>query len=110
MLTEISFAILVAGAALVVTAGESRTRVWADISVIWLLAPALFFALSLLAILITTIYGMAKLLQAIPLYTAKAQGIFVRLSAGTRKLADGAVQPFVWFRQAAAVIKSILRQ
>jgi hypothetical protein len=101
--------LIIAGAVLVVTAGAPRTGVWADISMIWLLAPALFFALAFLAIAFTIIYGMAKLLQVIPRYTGKAQGIFALLSTGTRKLADGAAKPFVWFKQAGAVIKSIFR-
>ncbi len=101
--------LFIAGALLVVTAGTPRTGVWADISVIWLLAPALFFALVFLAIAITIIYGMAKLLQVIPHYSGKTQGVFAHLSAWTRKLADGAAKPFVWFRQAGAVIKSIFR-
>lgn len=103
-------ALIIAGAVLVVTGGESQNGVWADISMIWLIAPALLFALAFLVLLLTIIYGMIKLLQVIPIYTGKAQGIFVLLSAGTRKLADGATKPFVWFRQAGAVIKSIFRQ
>ncbi|MFA5874207.1 MAG: hypothetical protein WC832_09585 [Anaerolineales bacterium] len=101
--------LIIAGAVLVVTGGAPRTGVWADVSLIWLLTPALFFALAFLVIMITIIYGMAKLLQIMPHYTGKAQGIFARLSAGTRKVADGATKPFVWFRQAGAVIKSIFR-
>ncbi|MBE3119900.1 MAG: hypothetical protein IMZ50_14245 [Candidatus Atribacteria bacterium] len=101
--------LIIAGAVLVVTGGAPRTGVWADVSLIWLLAPALFFALAFLVIMITIIYGMAKLLQIMPRYTGKAQDIFARLSAGTRKVADGATKPFVWFRQAGAVIKSIFR-
>ena len=102
-------ALIIAGAVLVVTGGAPRTGVWADISVIWLLAPALFFALAFLAIVITIIYGMAKLLQVIPHYTGKAQGIIALLSAGMRKVADGAAKPFVWFQQAGVVIKSIFK-
>jgi hypothetical protein len=103
-------ALIITGAVLVVTGGESQNGVWADISMIWLIAPALLFALAFLVLLITIIYGMIKLLQVIPVYTGKAQGIFVLLSSGTRKLADGAAKPFVWFRQAGAVIKSIFRR
>lgn len=101
--------LIIAGAVLVVTGGAPRTGVWADVSLIWLLAPALFFALAFLVIMLTIIYGMAKLLQIMPRYTGKAQDIFARLSAGTRKVADGTTKPFVWFRQAGAVIKSIFR-
>jgi uncharacterized membrane protein YhdT len=98
-----------AGAMIVVTGGTSQTSAWADVSVIWLLAPALFFALGLLVIVITIVYSMAKLLQVLPHYTGKAQGIFVLLSAGTRKIADGATRPLVWIQQARAVVKSIFR-
>lgn len=101
--------LIIAGAVLVVTGGEPRTGAWADVSLIWLLAPALFFALALLVAMVTIIYGMAKLLQVLPHYTGKAQGIFNLLSAGTRKLADLAAKPFVWSRQAGAIVKSIFR-
>ena len=101
--------LIIAGAVQVVTDEAPRTGIWANVSVIWLLAPALFFALAFLVIIVTIIYGMAKLLQILPHCTSKAQGIFVQLSAGTRKVSDGATKPFVWFRQAGAVIRSIFR-
>ncbi|HEY5270699.1 MAG TPA: hypothetical protein VII97_10210 [Anaerolineales bacterium] len=102
--------LIIAGSVLVVSGGAPRTGVWADISAIWFLTPVLFFALAILVIVVTTVYGMAKLLQVLPHYTGKAQGIFARLSAGTRKVADGSTKPFVWFQQAGAVIKSIFRR
>jgi hypothetical protein len=102
--------LVVAGSVLVVTGGETQNRVWADISMIWLIAPALLFALALLVLLVTIIYGMVKLLQIIPVYSGKAQGVFTLLSAGARKLADGVAQPFVWLRQAGAVISSIFKR
>jgi hypothetical protein len=101
--------LIITGAVLVVRGGSTVTGVWADISLIWLLVPAIFIALVLLVISITIIYGMAKLLHVIPTFTGKAQGLFSMLSAGSRKLADGATKPFIWFRQAGAAIKSILR-
>ncbi len=100
--------LIIAGAVLIVTGGASRTGVWADVSEIWLLIPALFFALAFLVLMITIVYGMAKLLQVIPHYTGKAQGIFALLSAGTRKVSDGATKPFVWFQQVGAVLKSLI--
>jgi hypothetical protein len=101
--------VIIAGAILVVMAGESRTSTWADVSLIWLLAPMLFFALVILLTIISIVYGMAKLLQVLPKYTGKAQGFFVLLSTGTRNMADGATKPAIWFRQAGAVIKSIFK-
>jgi hypothetical protein len=102
-------ALIVAGATLVVTGGTSRTGVWADVSLVWLIAPALLIALMVLAILAATIYGMFKLLQVLPRYTGKTQDIFAMLSAGTRKVADGAARPIVWVREAGAAIKSIFK-
>jgi len=89
--------------------GHGQSGLWADISVIWLVTPALFFALGFLVVIITTIYGMAKLLQILPHYTGMTGDFFARLAAGTRKLADGTTKPIVWIRQARAVIKSIIR-
>ncbi len=100
--------LVIAGAVLIVSGGAPRSGVWTDVSVIWLIAPALFFALAFLVLVVTTIYGMAKLLQVMPHYTGKAQSIFALLSARTRKVADGATKPFVWIRQAGAVIKSLI--
>lgn len=103
----------VAAGGLVIAAtvsGQGQTRIWADVSLIWLLAPALFFALAFLIIIITTIYGMGKLLQILPHYTGKAQEIFAKVSAGTRKAADGTVKPLLWFHEARAAIKSIIHK
>jgi uncharacterized membrane protein YhdT len=102
--------LIIAGALLVVTDGSARASVWADVSVIWLLVPALLLALAFLAVIITIIYGMTKILQIIPRYTWKAQVIFSRVSSGTRKVADGTTKPFFWYKQAGAIIKSIFRR
>ncbi len=102
--------LIIAGAVLVVTGGGSQTEVWTDISIIWLIAPALILALVVLAIVITTVYGMAKLMQILPHYTGNAQTIFARVANGTRKVADGAVKPVVWVREAGAMVKSLFRK
>ncbi len=102
--------LIIAGAVLITSGGAARASIWADVSVIWLLIPALFIALAFLAILITVIYGMGKVLQIIPHYSGKAQGIFHRISSGTRRAADGATKPFFWFKEAGAVVKSIFRR
>jgi hypothetical protein len=95
---------------LVTTGGADRASTWADVSVIWLLFPALLVAFVFLAVLFTIIYGMGKMLQIIPHYTGKAQGIFSRISSGTRRVADGTTKPFFWFKEAGAVVKSIFRR
>jgi len=101
--------LVIAVAALVVSGGPSGTRAWADVSIIWILAPLLIFALLFVIVLGFLIYGIAKLTQVTPRYTGKAQHFFALLSAGTRKIADGATKPIVWIQQAGAVIKSIFK-
>jgi lysylphosphatidylglycerol synthetase-like protein (DUF2156 family) len=102
---------LVAGGFVIANAasGQEQVGVWADISVVWLIAPALFFALVFLAILVMIVYGMTRLLEALPPYTSKAQGIFTQVASGVRKLADGMIKPVFWLRQAGAALKSIFR-
>ena len=101
--------LILAASVWVVTGGPARTDLWADISVIWILAPTLLIALVVLALLVTTIYGMIKLLQVLPTYTGKTQDIFAMLSAMTRKVADGVAKPILWVRQAGAAIRSIFK-
>ena len=103
-------ALIVAGVVLVISGGASGTRTWADVSIIWIVAPLLIFALLFVIVLGLLIYGIAKLTQVTPRYTGKAQHFFTRLSAGTRKFADGATKPIVWFNQAGAIIKSIFNK
>ncbi len=103
-------ALIVAAAALVVSGGASGTRSWAEVSIIWILAPLLVFALLFVVVLGFLIYGIAKLTQVTPRYTGQAQHFFTLLSAGTRQVADGAAKPFIWFNQAGAVIKSLFNK
>jgi hypothetical protein len=93
-----------------VTAGATQTGTLTDISVIWLLLPALVLGLAILAITITFIYGMAELLKMLPRYSGKTQEFFTLLSSGTHKLADGVSKPFIWFRQASAAVKSLFNR
>ena len=103
---------LIAGGLVIATtvSGEGQPRVWADVSIIWLITPVLLFALAFLVILITTIYGMAKLMQVLPRFTGKTQVIFAKVSHGTRKVADGTVKPFIWFHEAGAAINSLFHR
>jgi hypothetical protein len=99
--------LVVTGAVLVVWGEAPQTRVWADISIMWLIAPLLALALVLVTALVFAIVGLAKLLQMAPRYTVRAQSISLIAAAGARKAADGIVAPYVWFEQAKAALKSI---
>jgi hypothetical protein len=102
--------LIITAAVLVVTRGTPETRAWADVSTIWLIAPFLILALVLLTVLGFLIYGVARLLKAMPGYTGKAQSYLAAVAAGARKVADGSAKPFIWTRQAGAVMKSIFKR
>ena len=101
--------LILAVAVLVASGTASTNRPWADVSIIWLIAPMLTLALVLVILLSALIYGIAKLLQVTPRYTGKAQDFFALISGWTRKIADGAAKPFVWYQQAGAILKSIFK-
>lgn len=101
-------AFVAAGAALAAFGGGAgQARLWADISLIWLALPALFFALFFLAILIGLIYLLARLSRGVPPVTARVQFFSRRLAHGTRQVADKAVQPLVWLGQVGAMLRTL---
>jgi hypothetical protein len=89
--------------------GAVQARLWADISLIWLILPALFFALLILAVLIGLIYLLARLKRAVPPLTSRVQSLSRRMANGTRQAADKAVQPVVWLEQFGAMLKTLFR-
>jgi hypothetical protein len=100
--------LVLGGAALIFSGGAPRDRVWADVSIIWLILPLLALALILAAVLVLAIVGLAKLLQIAPRYTGRAQSISWIAAGGARKVANGIAAPYVWFEQAKAALKALL--
>jgi hypothetical protein len=103
-------ALIIAGAILVVAGGQSQTRLWADVSIIWLIAPMLLFALLLAVMLGFLIFGMLRLIQATPRLTTRIQGWMATVSSITRKAADGAATPVVWVHQAQAAARAFINK
>jgi hypothetical protein len=99
-------ALIIAAAILVVSGGSNQTGVWADVSIIWMLAPLLVFGLLLIAMLAALIYGLVKLTQVTPRYSSSAQNVVASISTKTRKVADGITKPVLWSHQAGAAIKA----
>ncbi|MBN2387419.1 MAG: hypothetical protein JXB85_10390 [Anaerolineales bacterium] len=85
-------------------------RLWADISLIWLLFPMLVFALLVLAVLAALIYAIGRLTQATPRLTSKVQALGRQVEQGTRQVADQAVQPVMRFKQIGAVLQSFFKR
>lgn len=68
---------------------------WAAISTIWVIIPMLLGGLVVLAILGGLIYGMAKLLGALPYYTGIAQDYVFIARGYIIRAADMAVKPIL---------------
>lgn len=100
-------ALIVAAAVLTAFGNDSPTSLWRDVSLIWLLAPALVLALIGVVILGAAIYGMARLKKAAPRVTGRAQELTLIGARGIKRIADGTTQPFLWLGQAGAAVRSI---
>jgi hypothetical protein len=101
-------ALIIAAAILVISGGSSQTGVWADVSIIWMLAPLLVFGLLVTAVLAALIYGLVKLTQVTPRYSSRAQGVLASISTKTRKVADGITKPVLWSHEAGAAFKAFI--
>jgi len=102
--------LVIAAAVLVAFAGEANTSLWRDVSLVWLLTPALVLALVLLIVLGAAIYGLARLAKIAPRFTARAQELAQVGALGVRRIANGSAKPFFWLGQAGAALKSIFKR
>lgn len=79
---------------------------WAAISTIWVVIPMLIGGLVVLAILVGLIYGMSRLLDALPYYTGIAQDYILLARGYILRGADLAVKPIFaineWLQSARA--------
>ena len=100
--------LIVAAAILVAAGGESQARLWADISIIWLLSPLLVLALLVTVLLGLLIYGLAQLARVTPHYTVRAQHLAARVQSAVQQSVDWVVKPFIWIQQAIATVESFL--
>ncbi|HCC78145.1 MAG: hypothetical protein A2X25_04935 [Chloroflexi bacterium GWB2_49_20] len=91
-----------------ILAEGAQDRLWADISTIWLVAPMLFFALFLLAVLVGMIYLLYRLTKATPIFTRRVQNLFLRIEKEARRAADSAVKPVLWIHQFQSGLKYLL--
>jgi hypothetical protein len=68
---------------------------WADISLIFLIIPALLVAFLFLAFNAALIFGLVQLLKALPPFALKAQNLAYLVEARVRSMADSLAKPFI---------------
>ncbi len=84
------------------TQGPDDISRWADISLVWLLAPALIGAVTLFAVLVAVTYGLAKLLGVFPGYARLVQDYFLLAQVRARQVSDRLVEPVLKMRSRQA--------
>lgn len=90
--------LLVAGMALVIIAAagaNGEVRRWADLSLIWLILPALIFSLLILGLLFGLTYLVSKLLGILPGYARLVQDGYTGLSDKVMHLSDALILPLL---------------
>ena len=73
--------------------GLNEVTRWMDVSVIWLLSPQLFFSLFNLVLLCGLVFGLAKLLHALPRYTRLLHDKLLVVQQIVKTYSDKAVEP-----------------
>ena len=97
-----------------VSAGTSASPTvtkWAHLSAIYMITPVLIAGFVMLAIIGLVIYGMARLLDILPVYTRMIQGFFRQIAIAIRAWSDKTVQPVLaiksWWAGLIAALKYI---
>lgn len=82
---------------------------WADVSLMWLILPSLFFALILLIILIGFVYLISSLLRLIPHYALIVQLSFEAGKNKVSQLSNLSIEPIVRMRSTWASVRYAVR-
>ncbi len=81
-----------------VSAGTNAVTELSQLSTIYLGAPVMIIGFVVLVIMGAVIYGMARLLNILPVYTRMVQGFFRQVAVFARKWSDKTVQPVLAIR------------
>ena len=102
--------LVIAASVFAATRSENQASIWADIFLIWLIIPALFFAFILFILLAGLIYGMAMLLKVTPTYTQQLQELIRLAGQKIRNAADTTAKPIFFVEGISASIKRFFQQ
>ena len=83
---------------------------WADISVIWLLSPQLFFSLIPLVLLSGMVYLLAKLMGILPRYSRLMHEKILFIQKSGQTILDKLVEPVFKIRSLKASVDEFKRQ
>ena len=78
---------------------------WADVSLVWMIAPSLVFALIILVIMIGLVYAISRLLGIIPRYALIIHLFFERIKGKVSQLTNLMVEPILRINSAWAAAR-----
>jgi lysylphosphatidylglycerol synthetase-like protein (DUF2156 family) len=110
LMLSIAAILFLAGLAVVATMNNNQTATeWAHLSAIYMIIPVLIISFIILVVLCAIAYGLARLLDILPVYTRITQSIFRKMSLSIHKWSDKASQPVLTFKSWWAGIESALK-
>lgn len=89
------------------TQPESELRRWADVSIIWLILPALLFTLIGMVILAGLVYAVSAVLKILPRYSVIALLYLETAREKVSKISNQIVEPFIKAHSSWAAVSRI---
>ncbi len=93
-----------------VTQPATQLERWADVSLMWLILPSLFFALIILVVLVAFVYAITLLLHVTPRFARLVQYYFEIGEAKVRQVTNWLAEPFLRVESFLAVLRWIGRR
>jgi uncharacterized protein involved in cysteine biosynthesis len=87
----------------------SELRRWADTSLVWIILPSLLFAFIMLVIFAGLVYGLSRILRAIPSIAYKIQQFIERSGDQIARLADMMAEPVLRVHTFLAITQRLAR-
>lgn len=84
---------------------ESTLRRWADVSVIWIIIPAMFIGVIFMIVVVGGLYAVTRVLGVVPGYSKIVQGYFGQVEGKVLQVTDAVVEPILRVRSSWAVVK-----
>lgn len=79
---------------------------WADVSLIWLIVPAMLFTFVLLLVTGGLVYAFAKLLNVVPYLAFRVQEILLTIRIRARQVSDMSTKPIISTKSFYAAVRA----
>ena len=91
------------------TTNNPTVTKWSNLSLIYMITPVLIVGFVFLAVLGGIVYGLARLLDILPVYTRIVQGFFRQMVVFFRTWSDKTIQPILAIKSWWAGFESALK-